>query len=493
MRLRGFLTLALIGLFLAPATGFAQQPMEQPANPGPPLTVKGEGTEVFRALLNLANIKPVTERELFNPLQFDNIILIVLGSPNPPGNSRISPLHHLSPASARGGVLIATDSLLQVESTKGHRLEISGDRVECLNANAIHLQESGCPYVVPLIDTSNKPTSQLFQGLNRIAANSSSYITVDGWGGDCQLPLAIFPRNCTYGAFKRPLPRTAYFAVGGEGPEVDGNPHPYRFLMVADHSIFINQMLLEPGTENLELASRMIEYLQGPNKRNRCIFYENGQLIDHFDDLGREFARQNQLPIPQINMGAMQEWLVTQGNRLLDSVQQDDVMNRAVTRGVGVPAIARFFLILAAILACWFVLRRTWGTRKPTDTPPPPAVAGAPSGPPGVFERRQKELLRRNNVYEPVRDLVREFFVTFGLHGEQGPKHPKLVISDAVRKPDSLRAAIKDLWRLAYGPPQVLTVNRWRELEPFFERVRLAHADGKWRFVLSEATAGSVV
>ena len=76
------------------------------------------------------------------------------------------------------------------------------------------------------------------------------------------------------------------------------------------------------------------------------------------------------------------------------------------------------------------------------------------------------------------------------------PRPPKLVISDAVRKPDSLRAAVRDLWNLAYGPPQVVTVTRWRELEPYFERVRQAHADGKWHFVLPEApvaaTAGSV-
>ena len=108
-----------------------------------------------------------------------------------------------------------------------------------------------------------------------------------------------------------------------------------------------------------------------------------------------------------------------------------------------------------------------------------------------MFERRQKELLRRNNVFEPVRDLVREFFLSIGVHGEPDGRPPKLVISDVVRKPESLRAAIKDFWKIAFGPPQVLTVSRWRELEPFFDRVRQANADSKWRFV-QDATAGSV-
>jgi hypothetical protein len=257
-------------------------------------------------------------------------------------------------------------------------------------------------------------------------------------------------------------------------------------------------MLLEPGTENLELTYRVITFLQGRNNRTRCLFFENGQLIESFDDLRQAAAKQNQMPIPQVNLWAIQDKLTDLGNAIFDRLQSNDAHNQLVlgsnrnreAQHHSLAAIMRVFLILLTIFGCWFVLRRVWTTRKPTDIPPAPAVAGAPSGPPGVFDRRQKELLRRNNVYEPVRDLVREFFESIGIHGEQTARHPKLVITDVVRKADSLRAAIKDFWRLAYGPVQVLTVNRWRELEPFFERLRQAHADGKWRFILSDAAAG---
>jgi hypothetical protein len=96
-------------------------------------------------------------------------------------------------------------------------------------------------------------------------------------------------------------------------------------------------------------------------------------------------------------------------------------------------------------------------------------------------------------VYEPVRDLVREFFVSLGIHGDQGPRHPKLVVSDVVRKPDSLRQAVRDFWKLAYGPPQEMSVGRWRELEAYFVRLRDAHADGKWRFVMPDSPVASAV
>ena len=90
------------------------------------------------------------------------------------------------------------------------------------------------------------------------------------------------------------------------------------------------------------------------------------------------------------------------------------LLGRAINSGV--PRIARFFLIVGSALACLFLLRRIWGSRTPQRLPPPPTMAGVPTGPPGVFDRRQKELLRRNNVYEPVRDLVREFFDSIGIH-----------------------------------------------------------------------------
>jgi len=265
---------------------------------------------------------------------------------------------------------------------------------------------------------------------------------------------------------------------------------------MADHSIFINQMLIEPGTDNLELSYRVIEYLRSPRNRSRCAFFENGRLIEHFDDLRQAYARQNRASLPQVNLWAMQEKLTDLGNAIIDRLEINNAHNSLLlgsgnqNRTLGI--IARFLLVLAAVVACLYIFRRLWRSRHPVDTPPPPPVAGASTGAPGVFDRRQKELLRRNNVYEPIRDLVRDFFVSIGVPGDSNERLPKLMIADVVRRPKSLRAAIKDFWKLAYGSPEVITVNRWRELEPFFERLQRAHSSGKWRFVVTEATPGSV-
>jgi hypothetical protein len=147
------------------------------------------------------------------------------------------------------------------------------------------------------------------------------------------------------------------------------------------------------------------------------------------------------------------------------------------------PSLMRLLVVLATLYGMWFLMRRFFSSRKPTDIPAAPSVAGVASGPPGVFDRRQKELIRRNNIYEPVRDMVRDYFGSLGIEANPGPKMPEVVITRAVRKPESLRLALKDFWKLAYGEPQEMSVSRWRELEGYFVRLRQAHADGKWYFL----------
>ena len=403
-----------------------------------------------------------------------------------------SALGRLEETSTHGSALIASDTQLLLNSSAGWQHGIRGPRVECLDQDAIHLRKAFCPYVVPIDTGKDGQLHGLFKGLSRVATNSPSHLYVSGWGGDIQSALSRFPNKCvTNGEI---LPVNSYFAVGGEGPD-EFNHRQYRLLVMADHSIFINQMLIEPQTDNLKLTDRVIEFLQGPGKiRRRCIFFEDGRQRETFDDLRQAYAKQNAMPLPQVNLMAMQEKLTDLGNAIIDRLQINNAHNNLILgsdRDRSLTIIARFFLILATVVACFFLIRRLWRSRKPTDIPPPPAVAAVSTGPPGVFDRRQKELLRRDNLLEPVRDLVRDFFASIGIHAETGERMPKVVIADVVRKPDSLRTAVKDFWKIAYRPSQALSVSRWRELEPFFERLQKAHAEGKWRFVVAASSASS--
>ncbi|MCE9564832.1 MAG: hypothetical protein K8U57_22590 [Planctomycetes bacterium] len=507
--------LAIVAALLAPLSAIAQhRPVAEPT-PARPVEIPADGTELFRALLDRAGVKPIKEQDVWNLHEMWNLhgsrdyIVIVLGSTHHGrhGNG----IDFVQQVLKNGGAaLIATDTSLNLDRFVWgqQRAEVAPARIRCKNPDLVHnvIQPDGslqpqweCPYVIPMASLKEhrnefrNPLTHIFSGdgmeikpLTRVATNNSSYIFVDQFQGEIRQPLAKFPKRCLAvrtDQFRFVEPERiddALFAVGGYGPNgVDDRT--YRFIAMADHSVFINQMLIEPGTENLELTYRVIDYLQGPEKRKKCLFIENGRVIDRFDGLRQAFAKPKpQMPMP--NPKAVQDKVVDMGNRLIDHFETNNMLNRGLLQIFKLPSIARFFLLLLMVYATWFLLKRMFSSRKPTDIPPSPMVAGVPSGPPGVFDRRQKELIRRNNIYEPVRDMVREFFATVGVHGEPGPKCPKVVISRAVRKPESLRLAVKDFWALAFGPPQEMTVNRWRELSVYLDRVRVAHAERKWHF-----------
>jgi hypothetical protein len=487
----GLLALAVTTSLLASTDAPAQEAGAEQT----PIQISADGTQIFRGLLDLAGVKPITQQELFNFNRPDDIIVISLGTTIPQGIRRYDPKEYVKLALARGGAaMIATDTSLQFNFSDGGAFSVTGERITCPDEIATLPGRDYCPFVVPIIPERGTQVGKLFENLDRVATNSSSYISLHLIGGNFENRLATFPMNSINVNTRRSLLRNSSFAIGGEMRL--NNVQSSRFLALADHSIFINQMLLEPGTDNLELTKRTIEFLKGPNQRTRCLFFEDGQVVDRFDELRHLYAKQQQqgMPMPQVNLWALQDKLTDLGNSIIDQLQTNNAHNSLILGSGQDPerqhrvlsGIMRFMLVLLTIYGLWFVLRRVWASRKPTDVLPPPAVATAPSGPPGVFERRQKELLRRNNIFEPVRDLVREFFISIGVEGEPGVKPPALAISDVVRKKDSLRKAIRDFWRLAYGPAQVVTIKRWNELEPFFERVRQAHADGKWHFVFED-------
>ena len=497
---------AALAAFVTPSPAAAQGEKRQ-------VEVAADGSDLFRALLDRRGIKPIKYSEINKVGRWDDVIVIMLGSTSGRGGNVGNAIGYVQTAlRSRGAGLVASDTSIQLgwaqdfNAGRQASAEIQMARVECSDKDAVLVVDIGdgnprprsdCPFVVPLFggadawDAPNPdmPIGRVFGGLNRIATNKPSYITTNGFAGEFRYPLARFPEKSfnTSGGFRQALPKGALFALGGQGEDWN----EYHFLAMADGDVFINQMLIEPGTDNLELAYRTIEFLQGPTRRKRCLFIENGRVIEEFDGLRKAFASQKPSGIP--NPAAAQKVIVEQVDRMLDRMQTENVLNNTLLRSPGFRRIMWLILVLLAIRVTFYLLQRWGATKKPTDQPPPPTVAGVPAGPPGVFDRRQKELLRRDNLYEPVRDLVREFFVALGIHGDQGPRHPKVVVSDAVRKPESLRQAIRDFWKLAYGPPQEVTVGRWRELEPYFNRLREAHADGKWRFEMPGAPVAAPV
>ena len=470
---------------------------QDPIRHAPPDQFPGEGSELLRALLHLNGIKPVKQHELHALFHRDDVIVIVLGSMRRNFGGMFEGSQYCHNAMVAGGaVLIATHEMVEINTFPGFDpIKITGIPVDCNDPNSIlqnHLQD--CPYVVPSarpgnekLILSNEELLKLFHGdgaelkpLTRVAAGTPSYILL-GQNNQTLLQLAKFPKHSFARTnLQHTLPASADFAVGGQ---IDLGNGASQFLALASSRVFNNGMLRADKTDNLEFSFRVIDYLQGPQRhRKQCVFIENGQLVEHFDDLAQAVSFQNQpIPIPRPKVTQeLQKQVVKLADRWLKQLETNDTVNKILNKLNVWPIL----LALVAIGVSWVLFIRTVSSGKPTSIPAAPVVLAASSGPPGVFERRQKELLRRNNIYEPVRDYVREFFAGLGIHGEPGSKPPKVVVSDLVRKPKSLKLAIQDFWKLAYGKPEQMSVQRWQEMEPYFERLQDAHADGKWRFVM---------
>ena len=371
------------------------------------------------------------------------------------------------------------------------------------NEKSLFMGRSNLPFVVPLPQPANASGAQweLFKDLARIATNKPSYIVSPEPRGELAAPLATFPDDCVVmvpNAFFKPVDEERhFFALGGTGAHPD-TLQDYRFLALADPSVFINQMMLadDPAngrTDNLEFAARVVGFLAAEDgRRTRCLFYQNGEIVERFDTL-RSMMRP---PLPMPNIWAMQEKITDLGNKVIDHFETNDTANKAFVgsgdaeRNRRFKFIMEFVLALLCVRAGWYLVKRLWVSRRKPDGPS--AVAGGlpptrqGDRPAGVFDRRQRELLRRNNLFEPIRTLVREMFAEANAPTDAGKKLPKVVISDVVARPDTLREALADLWKIAHGPPRVVTVQRWNLLEPLFERLRTAHAEGKWRFVERE-------
>lgn len=490
--------LAGLLLYLSPTT--RADPPAAAAEPSP-ILIPAAGTELFRALLEQAGIRPLSrlavERGQLDPA--DDLIIVVLGGTSDQfvGRRRLVELVH-DVVNHGGAALVATDLFFHLGYTRNAVGQqdwaiIESERVACADPGYIHGGREYCPYVVPLTPADRPgpdlqaPAARLFAGLSRVATNNPGYLHVRGLSGEWRQPLARFPPRSfivnPHGD-QRSFPRNTWFAVGGDGPDGTSNNTSYQFVALADHSVFINQMLVEPGTDNLELARRVVDYLQGPlrppaDKRKRCVFIENGKVIDRFDGLRQALAPP---PLPAPDLSAVQGQLLDLANAVADEVQDRDLPNRWLLGAFGLPALVRFVLMAAAVWGLVYVLRRAFAARERGDRPAAPKVAAATVGPPGVFDRRYRELVQRNNLYEPVRELLRQFFVACGADATGRPDPPPVAVASAVPRPAALRSLVRQFWELAYGPPRELPILCWQEMEPDFERLKRAWGDGHWRF-----------
>lgn len=491
-------------IVLCSAYGRAQdEPEEEERAP----EVRADGMEYFRHKLHEAGMQPLqfwTEVRN-NP---HRTVIVLVGDVS----VRMFLTREIQDAVRDGAaILIATDKSTQRTNLQAFlSLRVTGEKVDA--------SPEGCfqgktgrgkpfhPFVRPFRavrgleeDSPKKMFHELgLTGADALATNHPSVLQVVPNRLPAPEPLAGYPFNSWRGKDENDklVPERDLFAAGGF---YAGG----RYLVLADHSIFLNQMLLAYSEDtgllnsNLQFTIDCIDWLKGEH-RDRCLFVEDGEVKTDFE---LHFPEQNLTELQR--MLKFMEFLETNGNgnRILRSVQDADILNpfsmailsEKLKTPVNTRVIVRVVVIVLVCLSIFFLFWMTIRNRASTDPArllvTPELAAMIPRG--DVLRQRFDSLQEVDNVYEAARQLVRDFLSGMGAEPDARGLPPRLIIEDGYEDADGLRRKVGRLWRIAYDTEPVrVAPETWNTIKEDLKAVLADADDGWWKFVERRISEG---
>jgi hypothetical protein len=417
-------------------------------------------------------------------------VLVVLGD--------LSPLDRIpgglsSFLSKGGAVLAATDQpVLEGALKKQFGIIVTGELGRCVEPSW-QTTYRGFPEC-PIVRAIEEADTALFKDLppvmsagrrQGLATNLPSrliYVSPD-WQRKVQgffglQELAFLSNDCNFKAagegaltFK-PSPVGGLFAVGG--PFGKG-----KFLILADHSIFINNMMQLDDDSNMEFAIRCVNWLQGDNaERSELLFLENGQP----KSLDIQLKRLPALP-PSMKLDMAQAV-----NQLLANAEEENIFD-LILQGL-MPKTwnlrtLRVLLLTGLLLSFGLVgLGLVRYRRDASQSLLTKAVAQAASAS-AVLEQRQEALLKSGNWWETARALSLRFFEDAGIRGSSLPASQ---VTGGLWQHWRSRRRLRGLWKLAHSEsPRRVSPRQYRALQRLVYQMKadLAHGSLSFRSVNS--------
>jgi hypothetical protein len=517
--LSGLLALALV----SPA--LAQMPRMQNALRQEPLsrqeqTPYGQRTDAFRRLLFEFRFQPVKS---FAELQAEpgKSVLIVLGDPHCLTDGYFP--DRLRPFIEQGGaVMIATDMATHGQAAR-NLIEVAGVTVtgETLivlpnDPGQIYNGNAYCPCVQPIaassplggsanilgtladfIGVGQRPA--LFRNPHpdqpdlRVATNAPSRLVAQGlWLRVGLHQLAHLPlcqreedalgqmrrRNRVPVRYEAPL-----FAVGGAVGKG-------RVLVLADHSIFINRMILPRDNGNLEFAANCLHWLRGGvsslseamkaahgsrgleqlvGERDRLLFWDDGEVRTNFEVPLKS--------VPIIPPWGAEPAIVTAIDQALARAEDQNAFNRNLLEGLldegwtmrRLGKYAVYLLTFAFLMLLAY--RVVWRERYRIDLGVPRLARVVAQHEPksSLLEQRRWAMLRAGNVWETAHQSARLCFQSAGIP-LTGTFPPRITTGGGWWRRWRVARRVGRLWELARGtapariPPAAL--KRWlRDLD----------------------------
>jgi len=306
-------------------------------------------------------------------------------------------------------------------------------------------------------------------------------------------PVAKLPPGCIPEIARVLDPPPLPFDPARSSPEfmVSGQaPSGGRLLFLADHSIFINSMMLPLDNNNVEFATNCLLWLRGENKqRTHVLLVEDGKIIPDFDVPLKESLKVDALPAikPKAVLDILDEASEMANIGLAEAEKQDqldgallDAMNWL---GHGKPwAVVGTLVAVLTIFALFVAFFRfvVHGVQQPGSTTPPLGRMVQKQDPiDTLVEQRKQGMFQVRNLWEVARQVVRQSFESAGVTAKTGDPLPPLVINLRWWRRRTVRRKVARLWAIAFGAkPVKVSPTQWPELLVHLKELQSALSNG---------------
>jgi hypothetical protein len=405
--------------------------------------LRRDGTDLFRAVLSQSGVKALSAADALRDSPRDKV-LIVFGDTFPiEGMIRSGELQHF--LGNGGSVCVATDRDTSDAFFESTGVKISGEIVPARHRSESYRRRmADCPIVVDHFGDAKRHA--IFAAVptpSNVATNRPSFILANEPPFrrllDPTLPVAWLPVKYPYRTKFGDLETPMMLAVAN----TDKRNH---LLVIADHSIFINDMLSQPDNDNIAFAYGVVRWLTDDGRRKEVLFIDDGVVQTEFNVA---------LNVPPPKFPPL-EALIPLADEAIVAVEKDNLINQALLEAVGGPwTIFRTLAFLLTLGLLFLGLYRFIQARHRPEVRPPSGPPGAADSGLSSVERRNREVIAQGNLAEAARELAHQAFAAVGLDPAAGTPPPTVTVADRLPFRRWGRAReVRRLWNLAVRGPR---------------------------------------
>ena len=403
-----------------------------------------DGPEIFARLLDYAGLKPIASFDEFGKIApLEKTLLVVFGDPKPLLELERRPGGVQRFLEKGGSLLFASDREFSFAALPSLGwIDVAVTDRDLVNYGMNYRNQIQCPRIIG--DELRKSNHPAFETVKRDVATNRP-----GWIRDplgqlrivANLPAFTMPISIHESIIKRDFRDvTMKTFVAGRLPYivVPKKGDPRRVMLFAGHGVFMNCMLVRDDIDNRLVALRTIEWLK--EKRTHVLLLRDGQAHTDFK-------------LPLVGPGGMPMPTVELMNKLIDEVQNTQVVQQAINRFVDPSRILQAILFLTTAGAFLFGLRRFFQGRYAVEKSP--QLMGIPeekSTP--LVNQRMAELAGRRQMGEPAQALARSWFRDVAkIEVAPGKALDPCEIRAGFLQRRKVAAKLDAVWKLAIGPP----------------------------------------